>query len=68
MIKDPPRRLLTIISMALGILFVASLYYEDRLPGRILGLDKIFCHFFLIGGAIAANWGGRLLDWIRRRN
>ena len=68
MFKDPPRRILDLLFSGLLILFFASLYFGDRLPDQIFGFNKAFCQSFLIIGAIAAKWGGRLLDWLRRRN
>ena len=63
--KDPPRRLLTLLSSGLGVLFFVSLVYSERLPDEILGVNKLFWHIFLFVVAIAANVGARLLDWIR---
>ena len=68
MFKDPPRLILDLLSIGLLILFFASLYFGERLPDQILGLHKAFCLSFLIVGALAAKWGGRLLDWLRRRD
>ena len=68
MYKDPPRRILDLLFTGLLILFFVSLYFRDILPDQILGLNKAFCLSFLIVGALAAKWGSRLLDWIRRRN
>lgn len=68
MYKDPPRRILDLLFTGLLILFFVSLYFRNFLPYQILGLNKAFCLSFLIVGALAAKWGSRLLDWIRRRN
>ena len=68
MFKDPPRRILDLLFTGLIIIFFASLYFRDILPDQILGLNKAFCLAFLFVGAIAAKWGARLLDWLRRRN
>jgi ABC-type protease/lipase transport system fused ATPase/permease subunit len=68
MFSDPPRRILAILSTLLSVLFLASLIYSEQLPDRMLGLNKLFCHAFLFLGAMAASSGGRLLDWLRRRN
>jgi multisubunit Na+/H+ antiporter MnhF subunit len=66
MFNDPPRFLLSIIATVLGGLFFASIIFAEYLPDRILGINKILCSVFLIIGAISANWGRKLLDWIRR--
>jgi len=66
MFKDPPRRILDLLSIVLLILFIALLYFGERLPDRIFGINKVFCFTFLFVGAVAARWGGRLLDWLRR--
>ena len=66
--SNPPRLILAVLSTALFVLFFASLIYQEMVPNQILGVDKIFWQIFLIIGAIAANWGGKFLDWLRRRN
>ena len=66
MFKDPPRLLLTILAAVLGGLFFASLVYDEYLPDTVLGMPKVLCSVFLVLGAIGANWGIKLLDWIRR--
>jgi multisubunit Na+/H+ antiporter MnhF subunit len=67
MFSDPPRRLLAIIASGLSILFVASLVFSEELPQRVLGMNKLLCQAFLILGALAASWGGRILDYFRGR-
>lgn len=66
MFSDPPRLLLNILAAVLGGLFFASLVYSEYLPDPILGMPKMLCSVFLLFGAISANWGRKLLDWIRR--
>ena len=41
MFSDPPRRLLAIIASGLSILFVASLVFNEELPARMLGMNKL---------------------------
>lgn len=66
MFKDLPRKILAVLPALLLILFVASLAFQELLPERILGMNKVVWFIFLILASFAARWGGRLLDWIRR--
>jgi hypothetical protein len=68
MINDTPRLLLKILSAGFILLLIVLLVFEERLPERIIGINKILCFLFLIAGAIGASWGGRFLGWFRRRN